>query len=763
MAYFNIYRIPFVSREGVAYSIDLYRDGEQPESVITLDGATSPFITTLECSDPYFDTQRITTARISFVDDISLDMLAPTSAKEWRVLLVRETDNAVLYTGYLTAEVYSQPYIAPPNIVTINARSPLSMATDTPMATDKGSLTVGELLGKILDESLAMSRVYFPAMYYLDTQASGNARYTLPLLLRFATSNFIEPTNGSSSGEEWKSETYGAALSAISIYLGWTALDRGDGALWLISAGWTGAYLYAERAQLDAEDFFEPAGVVWGNARPAANIEAVNSSDTISIHQGVRSVTINDAAKEVTLGVPSIEESFESVLSADRDYRTVFDASGTRQESLIVRSLYISTSHIGGRATLVQHHLTKPTPESEEVWEQASTTGVLGVDMGGAVLNYYDWYARSLNGVEEPPKAGWSLSTAIVLREWVAKSYNVSGGSQTIVSVMPQGLPLVQLKGRVPILAGGAIVIDFEIMALQNKGVWIPEDGVWTTALSSAGNFDVSSYNAIIMTGYPEFPDLTSLPRVLQANCWGTDDDPTKVSCSLKVGSMWWNGTAWVNSFSLFDIPISAESGQWHAIATNKTVDEPYEGDRGWYIPAPPVSEDGSLSLVIYSGITRKNASGVAESVAVDFYMRGVEVRYASPIDSFFSSLNKGAEFYRNLGNSFEKEVAISLPLHSKINSSILASLLFLSDGTPIDKVAKEGSSNVQKIEEHLLDSYEARLSEAYRTLSRSMPLFDFTPIDYFTESGKAQAIVGYTIDFDDDTINTTLAECDLT
>lgn len=132
------YILPFESLNGVNYEVQIYGD-DDGRSVKTLIGSESPFETSEDASEDYFEPIRTQTATIHIINDnglITLDELLPKNDVDRLVRLINNGTGEVEWQGFLTCETYSQEYNSRPHSIDLNAQSILGAIGSLQMPTD---------------------------------------------------------------------------------------------------------------------------------------------------------------------------------------------------------------------------------------------------------------------------------------------------------------------------------------------------------------------------------------------------------------------------------------------------------------------------------------------------------------------------------------------------------------------------------------------------------------------------------------------------
>lgn len=744
--YEEYYYIDFTSEptgngEVIDYRVKLFKRvpfSATPPTPIELDGAPSPFILSLSNEDDPLLAFRSTTARISFIDDIDLADLELKSPRDWQVKLYRLSDGKQVFAGYLTTEVYTQPAIEGPNTLTLNAASPMVVASATPMAIQgKGLLTMGELLKLAIDSSRLIDTVYIPAIYATEQNATA-ANYAEVLRWAFSPSQYIKVSDTALiDGAEYEYSPYSDALSAICKLFGWSMVDVGDGALYFISPGYQGKYMRFTAEQLTATESFTPE-LVTPTISDEALLQPIDTADVVEVRQGVGSVYVEQAANKSDV----IMESFAS---KSRDW-------------VLEQSNSIITTDIGGRYLSV---VSKITPRIKSAMQFPRYRASIVEDAPGTFTATASWeevkdgseqsgdvyaeYRRidSCTSADLQPggqKKSWSYNEVAYLNDFTP--YKLSYADRWLY-LSPVNLPIVRITGRIGVVTSGAIVVDFDLRCVPQDGFYMPQGGVVDGAadrlvLGAGDGFTLANGYRVLSPAVPWPPDK-------------------EVRCSLRIGDKYWTGSEWVNFHSIFGVAIDIVNGEWQKILTNKVITMPYGGDSGYFAEVKGALA-GDVELCVYPIV-----SSPSGRYPLRYEMRGLKVSYAPPLN-YIEEENEGI-FYKDLMTDFSERAEITLPLHSRVDVSEHSSLLYNILQQPIDTLYRTTSLEADKPERFLLDEYQRLFGRALQRWRRGIELRNLQPLDLFSRAGyseNALALTGYTMDFEANTAEAYLSDVEL-
>lgn len=772
MWYRTYYTIPFtgqVKGEGVDYCVYIDRACTYTDpfpEVVELDGGPHPFVFSFDNSEELLPTTRVSRAQISFADDIDLSELVAETGLSWRVTLVRVADQERIFTGYLSGETYTQPYIDGVNIVTINAVSPTvpMLAEPMPIA-DAGMITLGEALNMMVREMYSriehagrvLKYIYIPAMF-TTTSIPVAEDYTLLLRLKFPAWNFVRKSEDYIlTGEEYVCDTFAELINALCLFFGWTMCDIGDDCIYFVSPAHKGNYMRLTAADLTRNEAFTPT-FVSPSILDQSILEAVDGGDTAECRQGVSAITIDVAGVEASAELPDINNQVQKWSLEQRSYPAEIDFFYTPFEQTLVFSYGAKKTPTLTKGDVIfpRYRCTVSQSSSgavNQVWTEledddaADGSIFQGQYLESDFCNYDDTIADSKGEIN---KRSWSFKRIYRIEEGRLTDI---GKLQPYLMAMPALLPVVKLRQRLTALHSGAIVVNFSMRATPMDGFFIPED--FYIAGGNIGNSRIGSIKAVTPE---EFYQYSYYPMF-----WGDRDK--NVTAVLKVGDMYFDGAYWQDSYRTFNIPIDVTPGEWHAVKTNKTIEMPYQGEQGFFIPIT-TELVGDLELWILSGLSSPGHVGAGPAGAD--YSNSIKLAYADIADLTLSYAQEidyvatpaaSKKYYKRLSRQFPSTTELTLPLHGRLNNSDQVSLVRYPNSEAVDKVWVGGQE--KKIETYLLDEYERLYGRVIRRWRRGMDLRALLPMDLFRGDATSTSlmITGMSVDYADGTQQVYLSE----
>lgn len=730
MTYNEKYYIEFTSapdNNGVStdYRIALLRREESASNTpaVKLEGGPSAFVLSLGNDDDPLQTTRVSSAQISFFDDIELSDLVPSDATEWRVTLTRHSDGKRIFIGYLTAEVYTQPAIEGPNVVTVNAASPMVpiMAETMPLA-NLGKLTIGELLYMALTTCEGITQVYMPAMYSLalPTKAS---QYTDVLRMMFSPSLYTSVSEVASvTGEEYEYDTYDMPLEALCKLFGWSMVDPGYGSLYFISPGYEGDYMQLSLADLQAKSAFLPKLVAPQFFAEGA-IQPIDKGDTVEVRQGAGSVLIRANVEDNDVEFPSPQSYIRSQTFSRNSYQVTSPSAEVAKTEVAE----VETKLYQTRVRLPHYRysiLSSPGADGKLYkWERVNDDTPDPTLAGAEWLRFDVCDPADLEATAEERKVSWDFQEVFRVQQFARDAVI---GMQS--AEVPDDLPLIEVDMQGGNFTSGAFRLNFAIRANAGKGFFCPEDGK-----VQGGSLKEPTQNV--------WGELSSY-------FW---QEGLRFRASVKVGDYYFSGSSWSYGKAIFNMTVPATSAEWHQVKTNKTIEMPYDGKEGFYMPiTEPIS--GPIELKIYA--VKRVPDDSAVIFELPFDIKGLSFEYLPELDLTVATPSD-TTYYRDFGLRFTEEKGVELPLHSRINGSEQMSLIYQNEATSLDTLYRSTHAAQAKPEEFLLDEYQRIYGRAIRRWRRSMMMRELRPIDLFTQGigDYALTLTGFTADFDENTV----------
>lgn len=207
-----IYTVPFTNVDGEALTVQILEDG-RTGSPVELTGGTPPFIVDVNDEDFLYTPTRFSGATLKLVGSDYLQRLFSTQYQKFKVNLVKA--GSVIWTGFITPELYSQDYDNSLFELEIECISALSTLEYIDFKQEGATISLLGIIKKCVTESKGDFRaVYIPNVYTSSLDG-----------ITVSTANFID--------EDGKAMTLKECLEEVCKFLNWTVTEY-DGCIYFI-------------------------------------------------------------------------------------------------------------------------------------------------------------------------------------------------------------------------------------------------------------------------------------------------------------------------------------------------------------------------------------------------------------------------------------------------------------------------------------------------------------------------------------------------
>ena len=269
--YHLIYTVPFKSIDGESYVVEILEDGGSGSSV-ELTGGVPPF--TIEINDDNFlyVPSRLSGATLKLVGSDYLQRLFSTQYQKFKVNLKK--NNSIVWTGFITPEVYSQDYSNNVFELEIECISALSTLEYIDFDTESETISLEQILKQCLEKSNGdYNHAYIPSVYGIDL----NAIYV-------SKSNFFD--------EDGKAFNLKDCLEMVCTFLNWTVTEY-NGNVYLIDVD------YMSKGGTSYIDLLNNnASTTLSSSINLQNLQSMGASNTLSILGGYNKAVVIDSDYE---------------------------------------------------------------------------------------------------------------------------------------------------------------------------------------------------------------------------------------------------------------------------------------------------------------------------------------------------------------------------------------------------------------------------------------------------------------------------------
>lgn len=308
--YHLIYTIPFNDVDGNAYTVQILEDGGSGSSV-ELTGGTPPFIVDINDEDFLYTPTRFSGATLKIVGGDYLQRLFSTDYQKFKVNLLK--GSSVIWTGFITPEIYSQDYDNSLFELEIECVSALSTLEYIDFSSTEDTITLQEIIDKCITSSKGdYNGIYIPKTYTSSLSS-----------ISVNTGNFYD--------EEDKPMTLKECLEEVCKFLNWTVTEY-NGSVYFIDVD----YVVAGKT-----DYFNGSQSVQLNSNiNLRDIPSKGNNNTLSILGGYNKAVVIASDYEIDPDKLYPEPDFNSLgIGA----QTEAEYNGTIYRRIIARSYDFET------------------------------------------------------------------------------------------------------------------------------------------------------------------------------------------------------------------------------------------------------------------------------------------------------------------------------------------------------------------------------------------------------------------------------------
>ena len=337
MAKVRWFRIPFVSRKGTHYEVEIYKEGSNPHGEEVLLAGDTPFTTDENDDDDVFTPARTMTGTLSIVFNPSaayptiydfMDAIMPVDNIDTMVKLKNTDTGDDEWLGFLNCETYDQAYISEAQSVDFSINSILETMDSV------------QLDPEIFSVVYTIDRIIIGIVQFLAQKAGVNYLFNKIVIPSYANGYNIlrawldltilfkeeEITNGVNTTYVVSGISCLEALQRLATFMGWCVRERSHTLFFCDQAEDTG-YLTIDRTSgttpsdpmnttLWTYNYDTPIPVI---STLMSGLEYVDTSHKISSRQGAKSVAVVAQLEknEFKMGIPAFP--YGEVLTSSRD------------------------------------------------------------------------------------------------------------------------------------------------------------------------------------------------------------------------------------------------------------------------------------------------------------------------------------------------------------------------------------------------------------------------------------------------------------
>ena len=266
-----IYTMPFTNVDGEALTVQILEDGGTG-SPVELTGGTPPFIVDVNDEDFLYTPTRFSGATLKLVGSDYLQKLFSIQYQKFKVNLVKA--GSVIWTGFITPELYSQDYDNSLFELEIECISALSTLEYIDFKQEGATVSLLGIIKKCITESKGDFRaVYIPNVYTSSLDG-----------ITVSTANFID--------EDGKAMTLKECLEEVCKFLNWTVTEY-DGCIYFIDMD------YIKAGKTSYTNILTSTTTTLSSTINLRDIPSKGNSNLLSILGGYNKAIVIDSDYEV--------------------------------------------------------------------------------------------------------------------------------------------------------------------------------------------------------------------------------------------------------------------------------------------------------------------------------------------------------------------------------------------------------------------------------------------------------------------------------
>lgn len=614
------WQVPFASRLGTAYRVDIYDEGYNGTPVQLTAGPT-PFVTDEDSSDDFFQPVRSQsgTLQVCTHDEdgnvlITLDDILPANNISRPVRLVNVGTGAIEWQGFLSCEAYDQDYTGIPQNLDLSVISVLeAMASvEVDPAKISGLNTVGTTIQKLLEIFIDKAGVSYFSEYYVPTVASGRN-----ILSKYIDATVLfeqkEYNNENSTTYIVSGLSLQDCLERIATYMGW-CLRENSGTLYFMAANETVSYNRRYRiGMVDQQgnisyswmiDFKETSVV----SRDIASLLWAGVDHRRTVSQGAKSVEVVAGLKKYELRLSLPEFPYVNMDT----YSITMDGMSEPYGSLIYDGVTLQ-SIISENTTFYNHCTIR-------LKELNSSTGAFLRD-----------------------------ATVTQVLSWALINPNRETDMNPYETAKYVGAFYAKIKKNEDDYLDGLYIVGNHYW----QSIYTPEDDTsHIFSIQRLRRFVCSSGKLILKT---KVAHLT----IGDAYAY-YDGDYCSMSVCIKFGDKYWDGDGWSPNFARFTISN-------------------LQGKNGYEIPCDSFMQ-GDIEIRLYKN---SDFSGILtpdiQYSGKDKFVSELSLEYQLDEDAILSDRSEN-HYFSLLGTNFRDEISIGTDLASMLNNHPSPSLIMNSE-----------------------------------------------------------------------------------
>lgn len=670
MAWNVRWQVQFRSLKGTDYTVNI-SEQDWTGGVTQLTPSDQPFTTQEDDDDDVFKPIRAQSGYLRVIDATGdlLESLMPENNTQRLVQLMVGT--AIKWQGFLQADAYTQPWLEGKVEIELPLKSVLGALEDVVIEAEYFSIYKN--VAFLFVQAFTNLGIEPSNVYVGGDLSNKNSLWTTYInLAKFFTKTEI--LNGNAVDMEMVGDSYSEVLERVMQLFGLTMREQ-DGNIYLI--------------HYDTNTSLQVSRYTWQQIVNAANGQTPTKADS--------EVNVDDLMDSIEFRDDNTEMGFvmggkAAVVKLDVDTGDIDMIELPKTDETADPTFDVRVAN-GGNVVIQAHPARNNGIETFRYWESREHISVGVIYYDGSTISYWDAVA----------------STYAAL--WQHLMLRTNHFSTSIEGKQGQTFDTPFYTGAIPVRWGQKNEND--TFRLQNGMLLVQEALNNSNPAPHLTDMDMYSIktpaSVQLSTGFininfriDNFYNMH--PSGAEAD-FGGHSDNNDIRCKLRVGNMWWNGTAWTPTEEMCHIIMEGAE-----IDSNKTSDMNVDEERGWFIP---ITTDmaGVVEFTILNSVN--DTSGAANNMqTVHKILTNLEVKFLYPANMIASTRNSNTYRQRILTSGFSEEKQIDLEIGTFNNN--LNSFTFINNANNehIESFTYRGNVT-ERPEEHLLNRMVAQYQRA--------------------------------------------------
>lgn len=706
-----IYTVPFTNVDGQDYTIQILEDGGTA-SPVELTGGTPPFIVEVNNEDFLYTPTRFSGATLKLVGSDYLQKLFSTDYQKFKVNLV--TNGSVVWTGFISPELYSQDYDNSLFELEIECISALATLEYIAFEHDSEKITFKDLIKKCI----TASKGDFKAVYVPNTYTESLASITI------SSANFID--------EEGKPMTLLECLEELCKFLNWTVTEY-SGNVYFLDID------YLQKGNKAFTDLLSGTQVNIQSNIDIASIASKGNENTLSILGGYNEATVIDSDYELDsedlYPEISLDEKIDSAdIIAGADGKKV-----DKNESTYKLRWYLSK--------YFQTHNYQYT----NGWSESK---ILLKDYAGSyVVNF-----TSYKNEDKPVSLDWQKMFEIKMK-YAGNLLDGSTEPEDLDSHLPHPDVYNILQGNIDSYLKPMITN----LPSKKGAITFPDDAYLGINLSVnlVPTLDPNFRGIPIELNHKKdkIDDMLRGNFVVQKL---KESDLPKIYCvpaEIKVGNKYYNGTSWTTAKSICRIPLDVNKdthveGKWIGVKNNNSFEKGVEDLGECYLIPVDSGLYGKLEITFFIPVMPARTKEY-------IYIKDVKVESARVNLSDNKKEKKDTKYTNVVNDDYINALEdIEFKITSKNDSNLCFSKAIINNGW-LDVLHNNIYNTAEKPEKLLINRIINQYKQPKLKLIQKVKP-EVEPYSIITDShitGKKFLFTGGSIDFEDNSIDCNMIE----